>query len=717
MNAARSLGKVLCRSVLSRGRQRPWTSGVLSTTGVRAESSVEQELEEAVVIDTDSMDIKKHQRVSDHVDKHVRSSGAYRRLYEAVYRRSIDRPEEFWGEAAEDLVWFKRWDKVLDDSDSPFTRWFVGGEMNTCYNCLDRHVERGFGNQFAIVHDSPVTNTVRKITYKELLSEVAQFASVLAQRGVQKGDRVVIYMPMIPEAIVAMLACARIGAMHSVVFGGFASKELATRIDHAQPKVIVSANCGIENKKVIHYKPLLDRAVEIASWKPQCCIIFNRQNEQFEDAPLIRERDFDYNDLMSKAKFHGCVAVKATDPLYVLYTSGTTGAPKAVVRPNGGHAVVLNWSMFTLYGVNKHEAWFAASDLGWVVGHSYIVYAPLLHCNTSVLYEGKPVGTPDPSAYYRLLQEHECVAMFVAPTAIRALRREDPHGNYAADYSLPHFRYMFLAGEHCDHETLHWVRDRFQVPCLDHWWQTETASPITGTCVGLGNELYPDSGIAGKPVPGFNVKVIRNDMSECNPGELGNIVVKLPLPPANLCTLYKGEDLFKEKYFAKFPGYYDTMDAGFMTDEGDVAVMARSDDVINVAGHRLSTGALEEAMLLHADVAEAAVVGMPDELKGHVPLGIAVIKADVDKLTSEKIIKEVVAKVRDNVGPVASFKDVVIVPRLPKTRSGKIARNTLAAIAAGQPYKIPVTIEDPAVYPEIEKAFLKAGYKGVTGTH
>jgi len=646
----------------------------------------------------------------DHIDRHVRSSGAYRRLYEAVYRRSINNPDEFWGEAAEDIHWFKRWDKVLDDTDSPFTKWFIGGKMNTCYNCLDRHVERGFGSQTAIIHDSPVTKTVRKISYKELLSEVSQFASVLVSRGVQKGDRVLIYMPMIPEAIVAMLACARIGAIHSLVFGGFASKELAVRINHATPKIIVSANCGMEVKKVINYKELLDAAISMSTHKPLACVIFNRKHEQFTDAELMRGRDFEYNDLMSKAKFQDCVPVFATDPLYILYTSGTTGTPKAVVRPNGGHAVVLNWSMWTLYGVNKHETWFAASDLGWVVGHSYITYAPLLHCNTTVLYEGKPVGTPDASAFYRVLQDHDVVAMFVAPTAMRALRREDPHGYYAANYSIPHFRYMFLAGEHCDHETLHWVRDRFQVPCLDHWWQTETASPITGTCVGLGNELYPQTGVAGKPAPGWDIRIIRNDMSECNVGELGNIVAKLPLPPCNLSTLYNGDERFKETYFKKFPGYYDTMDAGFITDEGEIAVMARSDDVINVAGHRLSTGALEEAVLEHSDVAEAAVVGLPDVLKGHVPIGLCVLNSDAQK-SNATVVREVIDKVRQYIGPVACFKEVIIVPRLPKTRSGKIARNTLAAIAAGLPYKIPVTIEDASVYPEIEEAFKKAGYK------
>jgi propionyl-CoA synthetase len=693
----------------SKWRLQPCTASVVASRHVvyaRSETELQND-DNVVIVDQERLESIKKQRPSDHIDKHVRSSGAYRRLYEAVYRRSLDNPEEFWGEAAEDIVWFKRWDKVMDDSQSPMTKWFVGGELNTCYNCVDRHVERGFGNQAAIIHDSPVTNTVRTITYKELLSEVAQFASVLSQRGVTKGDRVLIYMPMIPEAIVAMLATARIGAIHSLVFGGFAPKELSTRINHAEPKVIVSANCAIENKKVINYKPLLDQAIEISTWKPQTCVIYNRKNEQFADATLVTGRDFDYHDLMSKAKFHGCVAVSATDPLYLLYTSGTTGTPKAVVRPSGGHAVVLNWSMFTLYGINKHETWFAGSDLGWVVGHSYIVYAPLLHCNTTVLYEGKPVGTPDPGAYYRLLEQHKVVGMFVAPTAMRALRREDPHGLYAANYSIPNFRYIFLAGEHCDQETLHWARDRFQVPCLDHWWQTETGSPISGTCVGLGNELYPDSGVAGKPVPGFNVKVIRNDMTECQPGELGNIVVKLPLPPANFSTLYKAEERFKETYFNKYPGYYDTMDAGFITANGDVAVMARSDDVINVAGHRLSSGSLEEAVLEHDDIAEAAVVGLPDQLKGHVPVGFCVVKSDVDLSRSDEIAKEVIAKVREQVGPVACFKYVVIVPKLPKTRSGKIARNTLAAIVAGQPYKIPVTIEDATVYPEIEKAFQK----------
>jgi propionyl-CoA synthetase len=668
----------------------------------------EQDVDDSVVAISDS-DFQV-QSSSEIKDRHVKSSGAYRRLYEAVYRRSIDRPEEFWGEAAEDIHWFKRWDKVLDNSEEPFTKWFVGGKMNTCYNCVDRHVERGFGNQTAIIHDSPVTQSIRHITFKELLSEVSQFASVLVSRGVEKGDRVLIYMPMIPEAVIAMLACARIGAIHSLVFGGFASKELSVRINHAEPKVVVSANCGMEVKKVINYKTLLDGAIELCDHKPQTCIIYNRQHPEFKDATLVKGRDFTYADLMEKAKFHDCVPVLATDPLYILYTSGTTGTPKAVVRPNGGHAVVLNWSMFTIYGINKHEAWFAASDLGWVVGHSYITYAPLLNCNTTVLYEGKPTGTPDPSSFYRILQDHNVVAMFVAPTAMRALRREDPHGNYSADYSIPNFRYMFLAGEHCDHETLDWVRDRFQVPCLDHWWQTETASAITGTCVGLGSELYPQTGVAGKPIPGFDVRIIRNDMTECSVGELGNIVVKLPLPPCNLSTLFQGDDRFKEIYFSKYPGYYDTMDSGFMTDEGNIAVMARSDDVINVAGHRLSTGGLEEAVLEHDDVAEAAVVGLPDELKGHVPLGICVLNSDVRR-PHDQIIKEIIGKVRQYVGPVASFKEVILVPRLPKTRSGKIARSTLAAIAAGKPYNIPVTIEDPKVYICIEEAFTKAGYK------
>lgn len=631
-------------------------------------------------------------------------------IYDDAYKRSIEKPEEFWAAAAEEIVWEKKWDRVLDHDHPPFTKWFVGGKLNTCYNCVDRHVESGHGLQTAIIHDSPVTNTIQKITYTELLEKVRLFAGVLVKHNVQKGDRVLIYMPMIPEAIIAMLACTRIGALHSLVFGGFASKELATRIDHALPKLIIGSNCGVEPGKIIDYKDLLDTSLKMSSHKPESCIIYNRKShEQFQPAPLEQGRDFDWDEEVAAAEPHDCVPVDSTDPVYLLYTSGTTGVPKAVVRPSGGHAVVLNWSMYNLYGVHKREAWFAASDLGWVVGHSYIVYAPLLHCNTTLLYEGKPVGTPDPSSYYRMLTDHRIVAMFVAPTAMRALRREDPTGVHSKGYTMDDLRYMFVAGEHCDHETMEWIQARFRTPVLDNWWQTETGSAISATCVGLGNDLFPTPGVAGRPVPGWNLSIVRPDMSETEPGELGAILAKLPLPPNCFMTLFQGEDRFRDLYFKKYPGYYDTMDSGYIDENGNIAVMARSDDVINVAGHRLSTGQLEEAILEHDDIAECAVVGMPDSLKGQVPIGLVVLKMGVEK-PYRQLIKEVIHVVRQHVGPVASFKDAIVVKRLPKTRSGKIARGTIAAMLAGKPYKIPVTIEDASVYPEIEEAFRDSGY-------
>lgn len=629
--------------------------------------------------------------------------------YKDVYERSLKNPEEFWAEAAEQIVWSKKWDRVLDNSNEPFTKWFVGGELNTVYNAVDRHVENGFGDSIAIIHDSPVTNTIRKITYRELQEEVSKFAFVLRKHGVEKGDRVLIYMPMVPEAVIAMLAIARLGAIHSLVFGGFASKELSTRISHAQPKAVVSCNCGVEPNRIVDYKPLLDKAIEYSSFKPKTCIIFNRKEADFQEAPLIKGRDVCYQEEMSGARGVDCVPVSATDPLYILYTSGTTGLPKAVVRPSGGHAVVLNWSMKNIYGLNPDDVWFAASDLGWVVGHSYIVYAPLLHRNTTILYEGKPVNTPNPGAYFRMFAEHNITSMFVAPTALRAVRREDPDGEYVKQYKFPNFKYLFVAGEHCDHETMEWIRNIIKVPILDNWWQTETGSAITATNVGLGNDLYPPPGVAGKPVPGWNLRVIRKDNTECSNYELGQIVAKLPLPPTCLSTLWESDDRFEELYFRKYPGYYDTMDSGYRDEHGNIAVMARSDDVINVAGHRLSTGQLEEAILEDDELAECAVVGTPDPVKGQVPLGLVVLKhGQTDN--PEKIKDRVIKAVRDHVGPVAAFKTVVIVPGLPKTRSGKIARNTIAAMVSGKPFKIPVTIENPNVYLDMEKAFKEAGF-------
>ncbi|KAK2189900.1 hypothetical protein NP493_94g02044 [Ridgeia piscesae] len=517
-------------------------------------------------------------------------------------------------------------------------------------------------------------------------------------------------MPMIPEAVIAMLASARLGALHSLVFGGFASKELATRINHAEPKVIVSANCAIEPGRVINYKPLLDKAIELSDFKVPSCIIYNRDYEKFTPASMVPGRDKCYQDEMASAQPHDCVPVSATDPLYLLYTSGTTGMPKAVVRPSGGHAVVLNWSMYNIYGMHPHETWFAASDLGWVVGHSYIVYAPLFHCNTTVLYEGKPVGTPGPSAYYRIITDHKVAGMFAAPTSIRAVRREDPNGEAGKDFKFPHFRYLFLAGEYCDHETMEYAETHFRVPCLDNWWQTETGSAITSTCVGLGTDLRPPPGVAGRSVPGWNVKVLSSeDKSEAEVETLGHIVVKLPLPPSAFSTLWNNEEGFKKLYFSTFPGYYDTMDAGFRDAQGNIAITARVDDVINVAGHRLSTGQLEEAMLEHGAVAEAAVIPIPDKLKGHVPLGFYVLKAGTF-IDEDQLEREIVMAVREHVGPVASFRSAIAIRKLPKTRSGKVARRTMSSMITRTPYSIPVTIEDASVYAHLEEVLRQKGY-------
>ncbi|KAK7098847.1 acyl-CoA synthetase short-chain family member 3, mitochondrial-like isoform X2 [Littorina saxatilis] len=634
------------------------------------------------------------------------STPACRNRYEEVFRRSIEQPDDFWAEAAEKLVWHKKWDQVLDNSNPPFTRWFVGGELNTCYNAVDRHVKSGRGDQAAIIHDSPVTASVAHITYKQLQEKVSLLAGVLRKHGVQKGDRVLIYMPMIPEAVIAMLACARLGAIHSLVFGGFASKELATRVNHAEPKVVISANCGVEPTRVVPYKPMLDGAIDLSEFKPSSCIIFNRPH--FDPAPLKAGRDFCWEEEMAGSSLVDCVPVSATDPIYLLYTSGTTGMPKAVVRPSGGYAVVLHWTMSNVYGMNPGDVWWAASDLGWVVGHSYIAYAPLLHGNTSVLFEGKPVGTPDPGTFFRVIRDHNVKGMFTAPTALRAIRAEDPEGKFAKKY-LPtdSFKVLFVAGEHCDHETMDWTKNLLQTPVLDNWWQTETGWPITSTCYGLDMDLNPPSGVTGKPVPGWNVKVFNAAGKEAEVEELGEIYVKLPLPPS-FSTLWKADERFKETYFTQKPGYYATMDSGVRDEHGYICVMSRSDDVINVAGHRMSAGALEEAILECGDVVEAAVVGVPDKLKGMVPLGLCVIKHDC--ITShEEMVKNVIEAVRKSVGPVAAFKKALIVPKLPKTRSGKVARNTLAAMAAGKPFQIPVTIEDASVYPSIKEELLKLG--------
>jgi len=625
--------------------------------------------------------------------------------YVEAFESSIKTPDVFWAKAAEDLFWYKKWDKVLDDSKKPFYRWFTGGIVNTCYNALDYHVENGRADQTALIFDSPVTDTVKKYTYAELRDEVAIFAGALAARGVVKGDRVLIYMPMIAEAAVAMLACARLGAVHSVVFGGFAANELATRINDAKPKVIVSASCGIEIKKVIPYKALLDGAIEMAASKPETCIIFQRP---METAALIAGRDIDWATAIKGVKPHACVPVAATDPLYILYTSGTTGIPKGVVRDNGGHMVALKWSMKAIYNVDAGDVYWAASDVGWVVGHSYIVYGPLLKGCTTIFYEGKPVGTPDAGAFWRVISQHKVKALFTAPTAFRAIKREDPEAKMMKGYDISSFVTLFLAGERSDPDTLKWAENNIKVPVIDHWWQTETGWAIAANCMGLHH--YPVKyGSPTKAVPGWDVQVLNPECEQVKAGDIGALVVKLPLPPGTLPTLWNNDDGYVKSYLEEFPGYYKTADAGFIDEDGYIYVMSRTDDIINVAGHRLSTGAMEEILSDHPQVAECAVLGVEDSLKGQVPVGFIVLKAGVTR-DHKDIIKEVVQMVRDRIGPVASFKTATVVKRLPKTRSGKILRGTIQKIADNKEFKMPATIDDPLTLTEMEEALVSIGY-------
>lgn len=624
---------------------------------------------------------------------------------QATFDRSLRDPADFWGEAGEGVYWYKKWAKVLDDSRQPFYRWFVGGELNTCYNALDLHVEEGRGDQSALIYDSPVTRTVKAFTYRELRNRVATFAGALARLGVSKGDRVIIYMPMVPEAAVAMLACARLGAVHSVVFGGFAANELATRIDDAKPKVVVSASCGVEINRIIPYKPLLDEALLIATHKPQKCVVLQRAMQR---AQLVAGRDCEWDEVMESARPHDCVPVAATDPLYILYTSGTTGQPKGVVRDNGGHAVALKWTMKNIYGVDPGDVYWAASDVGWVVGHSYIVYGPLLHGNTTVLYEGKPVGTPDAGAFWRVVAQHKVKVMFTAPTAFRAIKKEDPSGALISNYDLSGLKALFLAGERCDPDTLRWAESQLRVPVIDHWWQTETGWAICANCLGI-EPLPVKPGSPTKPVPGMDVRVVDLQNHEVNRGDIGALVVKLPLPPGTFPTLWNADERFLDSYFSDFPGYYKTADAGYMDEDGYVYVMSRTDDIINVAGHRLSTGAMEEVLASHPDVAECAVVGVHDELKGQIPVGFLVLKKGTDRDAGE-ISREVVQMVRQRIGPVAAFKTAVVVPTLPKTRSGKILRGTMQRIADGDDYKIPATIDDLGALTEVREALCQVGY-------
>ena len=625
--------------------------------------------------------------------------------YAEMHARSIDDPRAFWGEAAEAIHWEKRWRAVLDDTRPPFYRWFPGGELNTCYNALDRHVESGRAEQLALIYDSPVTGTLRRFTYRELRDKVARFAGVLARHGVGRGDRVIVYMPMVPQAVIAMLACARLGAVHSVVFGGFAANELAVRIDDATPRLIVSASCGIEPGRVVDYKPLLDQAIALSGHKPERCIILQRKALP---CALLPGRDLDWKEEMDAAEPHPCVPVEATDPLYILYTSGTTGQPKGVVRDNGGHAVALRWTMEHIYGVAPGEVFWAASDVGWVVGHSYIVYAPLLNGNTTVLYEGKPVGTPDAGAFWRVLSEHRVQVMFTAPTAFRAVKQEDPEGRLIADYDLSRFRTLFLAGERTDPDTLRWAESKLGVPVIDHWWQTETGWSICANCLGI-EALPVREGSVTVPVPGMDLDVLGPDGRPLPRGEIGALVVKLPLPPGTLPTLWNADTRFVDAYMSEYPGCYKTADAGYVDEDGYVFVMARTDDIINVAGHRLSTGAMEEVLASHPDVAECAVIGVADALKGQLPLGFLVLNAGCGREHRE-IVAEEVRRVRERIGPVAAFKSALVVKRLPKTRSGKILRGTMSKIADGDEWKMPATIDDPEILGEIREALGTIGY-------
>ena len=622
--------------------------------------------------------------------------------YDDVYRRSLDDPDDFWAEAAQDIDWDTPPAKILDNSKAPFTRWFAGGRLNTCYNALDRHVDGGRADQIALIYDSPVTETVKQFTYRELRDDVAKFAGVLKRLGVGMGDRVVIYMPMVPEAAVAMLACARLGAIHSVVFGGFASNELAVRIDDAHPKVIVSASCGIETNRVIPYKPLLEGALELASHSPDACVILQRPMEHAELAP---KRDYDWNEAMAGAESADCVPVAATDPLYILYTSGTTAVPKGVVRDNGGHAVALRWSMPNIYDTHPGETFWAASDLGWAVGHSYIVYAPLLTGCTSILYEGKPVGTPDPGAFWRVISDHGVKVLFCAPTAFRAIKKEDPRGEYLKTYDLSNFTYLFLAGERTDPDTYHWASDLLGVPVIDHWWQTETGWPMAANPMGI-EQMPVKPGSPTKPVPGYDVRILDEAGNDCPPDVEGAVAVRSPLPPGTLLTLWNDDDRFVRSYFERYPGFYLTGDGGHIDADGYISIMGRVDDVINVAGHRLSTGAIEQVVATHPHVAECAVIGVADELRGQVPVGFVVLKAGAESDPAE-LESELVASVRQQIGAVAVFKRAIVVARLPKTRSGKILRATMRAIADGREYSMPPTIDDPVILDEITEA-LKA---------
>jgi len=623
--------------------------------------------------------------------------------YDNLYKASIADPEKFWDEAAKDVKWFSPYKKVLDISNPPFYRWFVEGKINTCFNAVDRHVEEGNGSRTAIIYDSPVTSKKISFSYSEVKKIVSTFAGALKNFGIKKSDRIIIYMPMIPEAVFAMLACARIGAVHSVVFGGFAANELAARIDDSEAKLIISASCGFEPGKTVQYKPLLDEAIRLAALKPKKCVIFQRENNSVE----LGINDISWQDFIKNAKEADCEHMDANDPAYILYTSGTTGTPKGIVRDIGGHIVALKWSMKNIYNIDPGDIWWSASDIGWVVGHSYIVYGPLFHGCTTILYEGKPVGTPDAGSFWRVISEHKVKSLFTAPTAFRAIKKEDPEGKFFKKYDLSKFEILFLAGERADPDTIKWAENLLKKPVIDHWWQTETGWAISANCAGL--DLFETKyGSAGKAVPGYNIQILKADGTQAKPSEMGDVVVKLPLPPGTFPTLWKADKRYKENYMDPYKGYYKTYDAGHIDEDGYVWIMSRTDDIINVAGHRLSTGSMEEILSENTSVAECAVLGIADNLKGQIPLGLIVLKSGVTK-NPEDISKECIQMIRDKIGPVAAFKNIVVVKRLPKTRSGKILRGTVGKIADQVPYKMPATIDDPVILDEIKLSLIKAG--------
>ncbi|MGH1575602.1 propionate-CoA ligase PrpE [Planktotalea sp.] len=624
--------------------------------------------------------------------------------YKDVYESCQNDPEAFWLEAAKALDWDEAPSKALTDKGDGLFEWFADAKINTCYNAVDRHVENGRGDQVAIIHDSPITGTIHKITYKELLDRVSSLAGALRAKGVEKGDRVIIYMPMVPEALEAMLACSRIGAIHSVVFGGFAANELAVRIDDATPKAIIAASCGLEPNRVVHYKPLVDGAIELAEHKPDFCVIFQREQE----VAKLGERDVDWHGFQAGVEPADCLPVEGNHPAYILYTSGTTGAPKGVIRHTGGHLVALNWTMKNIYNVDPGDVFWAASDVGWVVGHSYICYAPLVHGNTTIVFEGKPVGTPDAGTFWRVISEHNVKSFFTAPTAFRAVKREDPKGEFVKKYDLSCLNVVYLAGERADPDTIEWAQTQLNVPVIDHWWQTETGYAIAANPMGI-EQLPVKLGSPSVPMPGFDVQVLDEGGHQMAAGELGAIAIKLPLPPGTLPTLWNAEDRFRKSYLTQFPGYYETGDAGMIDEDGYLYIMARTDDVINVAGHRLSTGGMEEVLASHPDVAECAVIGVTDQLKGQMPVGFLCLNAGAGREDAD-VIAECVKLVREKIGPVAAFKLAVVVDRLPKTRSGKILRGTMVKIADSEDFKMPATIDDPVILDEIKLALQSIGY-------